>query len=124
MSGTYASKLVGGAGTAVYYSEIQDWGLSVKDLLGDLVIRGRGTANVTVDIKILMGPEADVNVLQASVAVASFNGALAPWALPKLVPLTAVAGMAHPYFRVELTVGSSVAEDHAEIDLFLGGKTV
>ena len=122
MSGTYASKFQTGGGTTVYYSEIQDWGLSVKDLIGDLVIRGRGTVNVTLDIKLLMGPEPDVNLLQTSVSVASFSGT--SWNLPKLYPLTAVADMAHPYFRVELTVGSSVAEDHAEIDLFLGGKTV
>lgn len=124
MSGSFASKLVGGAGSAVYYSEVQDWGLQLTDLFGDLVIRGRGTANVNLTVKIFSGPENDVNtfLVAATGTMASAVPGGAAWALPQSIALTPILSFPRPFFRAELTVNSTAAEDHAELDLWLGGK--
>lgn len=124
MSGSFASKLVGGAGPVVYYSEVQDWGLQLTDLFGDLVIRGRGTANVKVTVKIFSGPEADLNtfLVAPTGTMATAVPGLASWALPQAIALTPILSFPRPFFRVELTVDSTAPEDHAELDIWLGGK--
>jgi hypothetical protein len=61
----FEGRLYGGAGTSerLYDLPVQDFGLQVKDIVGSIVVSGRGTANTKVRLRFDEGATADLNAL-------------------------------------------------------------
>lgn len=111
-------------GTEVLYvTDIQDWGLQVKDLQVGVEVDGRSSTNVRVRVRGEDGLDNDQNSLNNVYDII----ALAPVSavqLPKQFR-GSVAGMAVPYFRLSLGVAGAVGgsvEEYVEVKVFAGGK--
>ena len=111
-------------GTEVFFnSEVQDWGLSVKDLQIGVLILGRSSAgNAKTRVRIEDGFEADPNGLNNVTEVIAPT-IVNPLQLPKQYR-GVLAGSGVPYFRssLGLAANSGAVEESINVRLYAGGK--
>ena len=107
-----------------YYSEVQNWGLQVKDLIGDLVLSGVGVAGTTLTVAVAIwgGPTPDVNTMALVASMTATPVTTTSATFPFSKAMDVIPDMNHPYFRAVLTIVSATSNNSVKLELFLGGK--
>ena len=104
----------------LYYFEVQDWGLQVKDVLASAILHARSSSSVKLRIHLDHGASADLNPMM------SMGDPVPSTAITGNLPKTVFGSIAGtlPYLRPAIAVSSTGAtEEWVELKgLYMGGK--
>lgn len=100
----------------------------MKDILGAVVVTGRGTSNAKVRLRFDQGAVDDPNMLvdATSGGVDVIGSSGSPVSVPTVLPGTlkgaATSGDWLPYVRFQLIVSGTASDEWVEVKIFCGGK--
>ena len=108
-------------GDRTFQSELEDWGLEVKELLTSVVITGRSSSNAQIGLSLEHAPEDDRNLLSPH-GTTPISVSATPGNLPAAIQGTPCSNVM-PFFTAQPICSSSGAsEEWVDVRIYAGGK--